>query len=88
VHVNVSGAGVTKSARNKENAIKLLEYLASDAAQQIYAGEVYEYPIRDGIPLAPTVAAWGPFKADTLEIAKLGSHNAEALRIADRAGWR
>lgn len=88
VHVNVSGAGVTKSARNKDNAIKLIEYLASDEAQAIYAGEVYEYPLREGIKLAPTVAAWGDFKADTLEVAKLGTHNAEALRIADRAGWR
>lgn len=88
VHVNVSGAGVTKSARNKENAIKLLEYLASDEAQAIYAGQVFEYPLRETIALAPTIAAWGPFKADTLEVAKLGTHNAEALRIADRAGWR
>ncbi len=88
VHVNVSGAGVTKSARNKESAIKLLEYLGSDEAQALYAGQVYEYPLREGIPLAPTVAAWGAFKADTLEVAKLGTHNAEALRIADRAGWR
>jgi iron(III) transport system substrate-binding protein len=88
VHVNVSGAGVTKSARNKENAIKLLEYLASDEAQAIYAGQVYEYPLRDGIAPSPTIAAWGTFKADTLEVAKLGTHNVEALRIADRAGWR
>lgn len=88
VHVNVSAAGVTKSARNKDNAVKLIEFLASDEAQAIYAGEVFEYPIREGIALAPTVAAWGPFKADTLEVAKLGTHNVEALRIADRAGWR
>ncbi|MSO74841.1 MAG: Fe(3+) ABC transporter substrate-binding protein [Alphaproteobacteria bacterium] len=88
VHVNVSGAGVTKSAPNKNNAIKLIEFLASDDAQAIYAGQVYEYPIRDGIALAPTVAAWGSFKADTLEVAKLGSHNTEAMRIADRVGWR
>ncbi|MGD9539175.1 MAG: Fe(3+) ABC transporter substrate-binding protein [Alphaproteobacteria bacterium] len=88
VHVNVSGAGITKSASNKENAIKLLEFLVSDAAQEIYAGKVYEYPIRDGVPLSPTVEAWGKYKADTLEIAKLGTHNAEAMRIADRAGWR
>lgn len=88
VHVNISGAGVTRHAPNKDNAIKLLEFLASDAAQAIYAGDVHEYPIRQGITLSPIVAAWGPFKADSLEVAKLGSHNAEALRIADRVGWR
>jgi iron(III) transport system substrate-binding protein len=88
VHVNVSGAGVTRSARNKENAARLLEFLASDAGQAIYAGEVYEYPLREGIAPSPIVAAWGTFKADTLEVARLGSHNAEAIRIADRAGWR
>ena len=88
VHVNISGAGVTKSARNKENAVKLLEFLASDAAQAIYAGDVYEYPLRNGIALSPVVAAWGTFKADTLDVSKLGTHNAEALRIADRVGWR
>ncbi|MSO74047.1 MAG: Fe(3+) ABC transporter substrate-binding protein [Alphaproteobacteria bacterium] len=88
VHVNVSGAGVTKSARNKEYAIKLIEYLASDEAQAIYASVVYEYPIRHGIAPASTLSAWGSFKADTLQVAKLGTHNAEAIRIADRAGWR
>lgn len=88
VHVNISGAGVTKSAKNKENAVKLLEFLAGDAAQAIYAGDVYEYPLREGIALSPVVAAWGTFKADTLDVSKLGTHNAEALRIADRVGWR
>ena len=87
-HVNVSGAAVTASAKNLDNAIKLIEFLAGDAAQEIYAGTVNEYPIRDGIALAPVVASWGEFKADDLELSLLGKHNAEAVRIADRVGWQ
>jgi iron(III) transport system substrate-binding protein len=87
-HVNVSGAAVTASAKNLDNAIKLIEFLAGDEAQEIYAGTVNEYPIRDGIALAPVVASWGEFKADDLDLSLLGKHNAEAVRIADRVGWQ
>ena len=87
-HVNVSGAAVTASAKNLDNAVKLIEFLASDEAQEIYAGTVYEYPIRDGIAVAPLVAAWGAFKADDLDLSLLGKHNAEAVRIADRVAWQ
>ncbi|MFQ5534139.1 MAG: Fe(3+) ABC transporter substrate-binding protein [Sphingomonadales bacterium] len=87
-HVNISGAGLTRSATNKENAIRLLEFLVSDDAQKIYAGEVYEYPVKPGVAAAGVVAAWGDFKADTLNLAALARHNAEAMRMFDRAGWR
>jgi len=87
-HVNISGAGVTKSAKNKENAIKLLEFLASDEAQAIYAKDVFEYPLRDGIQLSPTVKAWGEFKADDIALAKFAVHQKEAVKVFDRAGWR
>jgi len=86
-HVNVSGAAVTASAKNRDNAIKLIEFLVSAEAQEIYARTVYEYPIRDGLAVAPLVAAWGKFKADDLDLSLLGKHNAEAVRIADRVGW-
>ena len=87
-HVNVSGAGVTKSAKNKANAIKLIEFLASDAAQKIYAETVYEYPIRDGITVAKSVADWGKFKADKIPLAEFAKHQGEAIKIFDRVGWR
>ena len=87
-HVNVSGAAVTASAKNLANAIKLIEFLAGDEAQEIYAETVYEYPIRDGLAAAPLVASWGEFKADDLNLSLLGKHNAEAVRIADRVGWQ
>ncbi len=86
-HVNVSGAAVTASADNLANAIKLIEFRAGDEAQEIYAKSVYEYPIREGLTVAPLVASWGKFKADDLELSLLGKYNAEAVRIADRVGW-
>jgi iron(III) transport system substrate-binding protein len=88
VHVNVSGGGVTKSAQHRDNAVKLLEFLVSDEAQKIYAESVYEYPVKPGVPVAAAVAGFGEHKADPLNLADIGEHNAEAVRIMDRAGWR
>jgi iron(III) transport system substrate-binding protein len=87
-HVNVSGAAVTRSAKNKESAIKLLEFLAADASQEWYAETNGEYPVRPGIAVSDTLGSWGELKADDLELAKLGELNAAAVRLMDRAGWR
>lgn len=87
-HVNVSGAAVTKAAQNRDAAVKLLEFLAGDEAQQWYAETNGEYPIRPGVPVDETLAAWGDFKADDLNLAKLGELNGEAVRLMDRAGWK
>ena len=87
-HVNISGAAVTASAKNIANAVKFIEFLAGDEAQRIYADFVNEYPIRPEIPRSDIVAAWGTFKADDLNLSLLGKYNADAVKIADRAGWR
>lgn len=87
-HVNVSGGGVTKSAPNRDNAVRLLEFLVSDEAQKIYADLVNEYPIKAGVPATDVVAGFGAFKADELPLAKVGEFNAEAVKIMDRAGWK
>lgn len=87
-HVNVSGGGVTASAKNVDNAVRLLEFLVSDEAQRIYAEAVNEYPVKPGIPASAAVAGFGEYKADPLDLAVIGEHNAEAVRIMDRAGWR
>jgi iron(III) transport system substrate-binding protein len=87
-HVNISGAAVTASAPNRDNAIALLEFLSTDAAQSWYARENGEYPIRDNIEIGPVLSSWGTFKADPVELYKLGAGNGEALRLMDRAGWR
>lgn len=87
-HVNISGAAVTKSAKNKENAVKFIEFLASDEAQKIYAELIFEYPVRDGIALSPVVADWGTFKADDIALAEFAKHQADAVKVFDKAGWR
>lgn len=88
-HINVSGAGVTKYAKNKANAVKLLEYLTNKNAQKFYAEVNHEFPVVKGTGISDTVKAWGyPFKADGLAINKLGEYNAEAVKIFDKAGWK
>ncbi len=87
-HVNVSGAGVTAAARNKAEAVRLLEFLVGDAAQKIYAEAGQEYPVKPGVPVSEVVTALGSFKADTINLGVLGQNNAEAVRIFDRVNWR
>ena len=88
-HVNVSGAGVTRHARNPGNAVRLLEFLVGDSAQQWYARVNYEYPVVPDVPVAAAVREWGyPFKRDQLSLSRLGKLNAAAVRIFDRVGWR
>lgn len=88
VHVNVSGAAVTASAKNKDAAVRLIEFLASPEAQQWYAENNGEYPVREGVPVSAGLATWGSFKADPLNLERLGELNAEAVRLMDRAGWK
>ena len=87
-HVNVSGAGVVKGAENKKNAIKLLEYLASDAAQEHFANGNNEYPVVPGVAANAAVVALGAFKEDELNVSILGELQPEAAKIMDRAGWK
>jgi iron(III) transport system substrate-binding protein len=87
-HVNVSGAAMTASAKNKAEAVKLLEFLVGEEAQKIYAEVGQEYPVRAGVEWSPILQKLGEFKADDLSLAELGRHNAEAVRIFDRVGWR
>ena len=87
-HVNISGAGVVESAPNRENAVRLLEFLTTPEAQEVFAGSNFEYPVVEGVPVAEVVADFGDFKADDVNVALHGENNPEAVRIMDRAGWR
>ena len=87
-HVNVSGIGVTVAARHRDNAVKLIEFLASDEAQAWYAEVNHEYPIRANIAMSKTLTGFGTFKSDSLGLHQLGLYNAEAVRLMDRAGWK
>ena len=86
-HVNISGAAVTKHAKNKDQAIALIEFLLGEEAQKIYAESVYEFPVRDGVALSPIVEAWGDFVADDRNLSAIGAHSTEAVKIMDRVGW-
>ncbi len=88
-HVNISGAGVLKNAPHRENAVKFLEYLASNDAQRYFADGNNEWPAVATVSVAnPALDALGKFRIDPLPIATLGRNTAEAQRIADRAGWK
>jgi iron(III) transport system substrate-binding protein len=86
-HVNVSGAGLVKTAPNRANAIKFLEYLTSESAQRYFADGNNEYPAATGLKANSAVEQLGAFKADTLNAAEIGRNQAEAVKIFDRAGW-
>ncbi|QKT03120.1 Fe(3+) ABC transporter substrate-binding protein [Ectothiorhodospiraceae bacterium 2226] len=88
VHINVSGAGVTRHAPNRDNAQRLLEFLVSEEAQRWYAETNHEYPVRPGVPVSAALREFGDFKAEEVPLATLGRYNAEAVRLMDRAGWR
>lgn len=86
-HVNVSGAGVTKNAPNRENAIRFLEYMTSEKAQQYFANGNNEYPAVIGVPATSTVEALGKFTPDTMNAATIGANQTRAVAIYDAAGW-
>jgi iron(III) transport system substrate-binding protein len=88
VHVNVSGAGVTKYAPNPEAAQQLLEWLSSEEAQYDFARLNQEYPANPEVRPSPEVAAWGDFKADLINVEAAGRLQGEAIKLMDRAGYR
>lgn len=88
VHMNISGAGVTAHARHRAEAIKLLEFLSTPEAQQMFADVSMEYPVNPQAALHPLVARWGKFKQDDINVAATGEFQAAATRLADRAGYR
>lgn len=86
-HVNVSGAAVAKNAPNKENAVKLLEYLVSEKAQALYAKANFEYPVRKGVELDPIVASFGDLKADGIPLSEIAAHRKQASELVDKVGF-
>lgn len=87
-HVNISGAGVTAHAKNRAAAIKLIEFLASPEAQQMFADSNFEYPANPQAAVNPIIARWGKFKQDDINVAAAGELQAAATRLADRAGYK
>jgi len=88
VHVNVSGAGITKHAKHPDAATALLEWLSTAEAQEMFAGLNMEYPANPAVEPDPIVAAWGGFKEDTINVSKAGQLQSTAVMLMDRAGYR
>ena len=87
-HINVSGIGLAKNAPNKENAIKLMEFLTSESAQKTYTNTSYEYPANPNVEPNEIVKKWGSFKKDILDLNKLGVFRNKAIEIFDKSDWK
>ncbi len=86
-HVNISGAALAKNAPNKDNAVKLLEFLVSPEAQAIYAKANYEYPVLAGAEIDPIIAELGELKIDPLPLSAIAAHRREASELVDKVGF-
>ena len=87
-HVNISGAGVVRTAPHKENAVKMLEYLVSPEAQRYFADVSFEYPVNLAVGPHQVLASWGEFNHDTLNASVYAARSAEAAMIMDECGWK
>ena len=86
-HVNISGAAVARYSPNHAEAVQLLEYLVSDAAQKIYAEANFEYPIKQGAQIDPLIAELGTLKVDGASLTEVARHRDTASQLVDRVGF-
>ena len=86
-HMNVSGMALTKSAPNRDNAIKLMEFLSDNLAQQMYAEQNFEYPVKQGVPWSGLLQSFGSFKADDLSLAEIAKYRKAASKLADKVAY-
>ncbi|MCR8550218.1 Fe(3+) ABC transporter substrate-binding protein [Salipiger sp. P9] len=86
-HENISGVAMTKAAPNRENALKMMEFLTSPEAQEIYAHANFEYPVAPGSEADDLVKSWGSFTADDVNLMDLAAHRADALRIIEEVDF-
>jgi len=86
-HMNISGVFLTRSSPNQDNAIALLEFLASDTAQALYAELNHEYPIKQDVKPSKMVSSWGEFKKDEMSLNEIATHRASASRMVDSVNY-
>ena len=86
-HINISGGGVVKHSKNKEMAVRLLEFLTEKLSQDLYGKINFEFPINPSVPPSGEVKSWGEFKEDSLPISKIAILAPNAQKIIDRVGW-
>jgi len=88
VHINISGAGVVKGSKNRANAVKFIEFLASKDAQKLFADANYEYPVNSEVEPSELLKSWGSFKEDDTPLEEFGINNANAVKIFNEVGWK
>src|SRR3954454_3825524 len=86
-HVNVSGAVVARNAPNRDNAVKLLEYMTSSDAQRVFADVNFEYPVRPSVPVNPLVASFGALNPDPMPVSEIAKRRAKASELIDKVGF-
>ncbi|MXN66240.1 extracellular solute-binding protein [Stappia sp. GBMRC 2046] len=86
-HVNISGVVMAKYAPNHDEALKLMEYLSSAEAQQIYAKSNFEYPVKPGVEASELVRSWGSFTPDDLPLSEISAHRKTASELVDKVGY-
>ncbi|WP_343115769.1 Fe(3+) ABC transporter substrate-binding protein [Ostreiculturibacter nitratireducens] len=86
-HMNVSGVAMTRAAPNRDAALKLMEFLASDEAQRIYAEVNHEFPVKPGVARSELVESWGEFTPDNLNLMDVAIHRAEALKLMEEVNF-
>lgn len=86
-HVNISGMALAKNAPNKENAVKLMEFLSAGEAQKIYAEQVFEYPVLPGAEPSDVVKSFGTIKPDSLALAEIAANRKKASELVDKVGY-
>jgi iron(III) transport system substrate-binding protein len=86
-HMNISGVAMTKAAPNHDAALKLMEFLSSDAAQKIYAETNHEFPVKPGVPVSALVASWGSFTPDTIPLIDIAAERPVALKIMEEINF-
>ena len=86
-HINLSGMILAKNAPNKENAIRFMEFLSSDDAQEIYAEVNHEYPVKEGVPWSDLVKSWGELKPDSLSLEQVATLRKKASEMIDKVAF-
>lgn len=87
-HFNISGAGLLQNAPNPSNGKKLIEFLASEKAQNIYSNNNFEYPVLENIEIPNDLKILGKYKEDSINIYEYGPLSFKAIKLADRVGWK
>jgi iron(III) transport system substrate-binding protein len=87
-HLNVSGVALTKYAKNRDNAIRFVEFLTSVPAQERLSADNYEFPVNPKAKKHPLLESWGAFKTQNIDFSALAEHNAKAIRLFAEGGWK